>query len=147
LGHNPLFPAYNKDHSELTTVPKKKGFIAVEEGFYIIGYTGNGFCFDNERAAHKVWLPEFTISSALVSNGEYLDFIDDGGYKNFRHWHAEGWDWVKQNNIASPLYWHNLDGHWFNYTLSGLSPVDWEQPVCHLSYYEANAYAAWKHMR
>jgi ergothioneine biosynthesis protein EgtB len=147
LGHNPLFPAYSQEDTEIKELKQEKGFMTVRGGTHHIGYRGKGFCFDNELGRHKVFLHAYEISGALVTNGEYLDFINDGGYNDFRHWHAEGWDWVKINQIKAPLYWHYIDGHWFNYTLKGLAPVDWDEPVCHISYYEAAAYASWKKMR
>lgn len=143
LGHNPLFPAYTQAETELVTPTGDKGYRHIKSGNVMIGFKGEGFCFDNELRRHKVFLADYDISAPLVSNGEYLDFISDKGYQDFRHWHADGWDWVKRNNVQAPLYWHFMDGHWFNYTLRGLAPVDWEQPVCHISWYEANAFAAW----
>ena len=147
LGHNPLFPAYAANETELVESPNVKGFVSVKGGNYRIGFQGDGFCFDNERQRHKVYLHDFEISAALVTNGEYLTFISDNGYKDFNHWHSDGWQWVKDNNITAPLYWHYINGHWFNYTLKGLAPVDWEQPVCHISWYEASAFASWRNMR
>ena len=145
LGHNPLFPAYS---AQDPTIPfpsaQKTVFLSVPAGLYGIGYEGDGFCFDNEQARHKVYLDEFQIADSLVTNEEWLAFMDDGGYRNFVWWHAEGWDWVKNNAVAAPLYWHPINGRWHQYTLSGLLPVDGRQPVCHVSYYEAVAFAAWK---
>jgi formylglycine-generating enzyme required for sulfatase activity len=122
-------------------------FLFIPAGIYEIGYPGNGFCFDNELGRHKVYLDDFRIARDLVTNGEYLEFIEAGGYTNFVWWHAEGWDWVKKNAIAAPLYWHKIDGQWQEYTLSGLWPLNNRQPVTHISYYEATAYAAWKGYR
>lgn len=149
LGHNPLFPAYD-EHIKLLANSEgdnNRKFLEIEQGIYDIGYHGNTFCFDNELARHKVYLEDFSIAEELVTNGEYLEFMDAGGYMDFRYWHAEGWDWVKNNHIQSPLYWHFIDGQWYNYTLAGLKPVDTATAVCHISFYEASAYAAWKGMR
>ena len=96
---------------------------------------------------HKVYLQDFAVRKSLVTNAEYLDFINDGGYTNFRYWHAEGWDWVKTNAAKAPMYWHEIDGDWHNYTLAGLQKVDPAQPLTHINYYEATAFAAWKGMR
>src|SRR6185312_7161625 len=148
LGHNPLFPAYAEhDPTGGAATKRSSSFITVPAGVYEIGYSGDGFCFDNELARHKVYIDEFSISDGLVTNGDWQAFIDDGGYRNFGWWHAEGWDWVKNNSITAPLYWHPINGGWHHYTLAGLQPVDRGQPVCHISYYEAAAYAAWKGAR
>jgi ergothioneine biosynthesis protein EgtB len=148
LGHNPLFPAYSKTYAP----PKIEAlitsdFIQIKEGIYEIGFAGEGFCFDNELNRHKVYLQRFEISTKLVTNREYLEFINAGGYQDFRHWHAEGWDWVNKNHVASPLYWHNIDDRWHNYTYAGLQPVNLDDTLCHISYFEASAYAAWKGLR
>jgi len=147
LGHNPLFPAYKKDfitkkdHSEIIEM------LSFSEGVYEIGFNGEGFCFDNELGRHKVFLNDFEIASQLVTNGEYLQFMKAGGYEDFKHWHAEGWDWVKQNHAQSPLYWHFIEGKWMHYTLNGLQDLDLNESVCHINFYEASAFASWKGMR
>lgn len=147
LGHNPLFPAYSKDYISPKNDEGDKQFIPVKEGIYEIGFKDSGFCFDNELSRHKVYLEPFEICSGLVTNGEYLEFIDAGGYQDFRHWHAEGWDWVNKNHITAPLYWHYIGSEWHNYTFAGLKPLDPDGTLCHVSYFEASAYAAWKGMR
>lgn len=148
LGHNPLFPAYDKNYVSPNAEKVEGGqFIKVTEGIYEIGFNGDGFCFDNELNRHKVYLNEFEISPNLVTNGEYQEFMNAGGYHDFRHWHAEGWDWVKNNKVESPLYWHHINGQWLNYTYHGLEPINIDEPLCHISYYEAYAYAAWKGLR
>ncbi|WP_426329812.1 ergothioneine biosynthesis protein EgtB [Pedobacter sp. R-06] len=148
LGNNPLFPTYSKNQKEVLTVSEiEPGFINISEGIYEIGYAGKDFSFDNELNRHKVYLHDFSISKTLVSNAEFIEFISAGGYENFNFWHAEGWDWVKNNNISAPMYWHLIDGKWFNYTLAGLLPIDLTAPVSHISYYEAYAFASWKGMR
>jgi len=148
LGHNPLFPAYNKNY----TAPHideggNDAFISMDEGIYEIGFNGDGFCFDNELNRHKVYLNAYEISPKLVTNAEYLEFINSGGYHDFRHWHAEGWDWVKTNKVEAPLYWHLIDNEWHNYTYHGLEPLHLKDPVTHISYFEAYAYASWKGLR
>ncbi|HVX25202.1 MAG TPA: ergothioneine biosynthesis protein EgtB [Parafilimonas sp.] len=146
LGNNPLFPALYHEEKKLST-EKQNEWIHIDEGVYEIGFEGEGFCFDNELNRHKVYLNDYSIASELVTNKEYLEFINAGGYKNFIYWHMEGWEWVKANKIESPMYWHLIDGEWVNYTLNGLLPVDWNEPVCHISFYEAYAYASWKGLR
>lgn len=152
LGHNPLFPAYSdaplsyiSNNGNATAA--NDGYHTIPAGIYEIGYNGNGFCFDNELGRHKVYLQDFQIAHAPVTNGEYLDFIEAGGYKSHQYWHAEGLDWVKNNHIEAPLYWHKIDGKWHHYTLSGLQPLSMDETLCHISFYEAAAYAAWKGMR
>jgi ergothioneine biosynthesis protein EgtB len=161
LGHNPLFPALTEKDIDDGPPPPQPGagqapdntagrradFLPVPAGIYEIGYAGEGFCWDNELDRHKVYLNEFRIASSLVTNEEFLGFMEAGGYKNFIYWHAEGWDWVKNQGINAPLYWHFIEGRWHQYTLAGLRPLDGRQPVCHVSYYEASAYAAWKGCR
>lgn len=148
LGHNPLFPAYDKSYiSPKAEVVESNEFIKMDEGIYEIGFEGASFCFDNELNRHKVYLNAFEISPNLVTNEEYLEFINSGGYHDFRHWHAEGWDWVKNNKIESPLYWYVINDEWYNYTFNGLGPIKPHEPVCHISYYEAYAYASYKGLR
>lgn len=147
LGHNPLFPAYKKDGMQAEKAVEEKRMLRFSEGIYEIGFDGLGFCFDNEMTKHKVYLNDFAISSQLVTNGEYLEFMEAGGYSDFRYWHADGWNWVKENNALSPLYWHKIDGRWMYYSLGGLQEVDLNEELCHVNFYEASAYAAWKAMR
>ncbi len=147
LGHNPLFPAYSLDNIESNFSAESTGFIAVKEGVYEIGYKGEDFCFDNELGRHKVYINNFEVSKSLVTNAEYLEFIKQGGYQDFRFWHSEAWDWVQKNNINAPLYWHEVEGEWHRYDLSGLKPIKMDDPVCHISFYEASAFAAFKGMR
>jgi ergothioneine biosynthesis protein EgtB len=152
LGNNPLFPAYKLNGSkqinneDFDSVANNK-FIKIEEGIYEIGYEGKGFCFDNELQKHPVFLTDFRIARNLINNVEYLEFINSGGYKNFIYWHADGWEWVKTNDIEAPLYWYFINGKWYHYTLEGLQLLDMNEPVCHVSYYEAAAFASWKGMR
>lgn len=147
LGHNPLFPAYSNNYISPKVEKSNEAFIKIKEGICEIGFKGNGFCFDNELNRHKVYLNAFEISPNLVTNAEYLEFINSNGYHDFRHWHAEGWDWVKTNKIEAPLYWHLIDDEWFHYTFHGLEPLNLKEPVCHISYFEAYAYASWKGLR
>lgn len=143
LGHNPLFPAYVESEIVVSEPAEIKEFIETPQGIYEIGFNGDGFSFDNESVRHKVFLNSYKISSVLVSNKEYLEFINDGGYQNFKYWHLEGWEWVKQNQIKAPLYWYNINDKWNQYTLNGLKPLALEAPLCHINYYEAHAYAEW----
>ena len=147
LGHNPLFPAYLKDYVPLKATNADGSFVKIKEGVYEIGFAGEGFSFDNELNRHKVYLNPYQISAHLVTNREYLEFINAGGYQDFRHWHAEGWDWVKNHQAAAPLYWYEIDGEWQHYTYSGLQQLNLKEALCHVNFFEASAYAAWKGMR
>jgi ergothioneine biosynthesis protein EgtB len=147
LSLNPLYPVYKKGFDLTATRSESNGFVKIDEGVYEIGFQGDGFCFDNELGRHKVYLNEYEISEKLVTNGEYAEFIAEGGYQNFRFWLDEGWAWVNENRKKAPLYWVKKDGEWFVYTFSGLKPLDLEEELCHISYYEATAFAAWKKMR
>lgn len=145
---NPLFPVYRNDFApEETAERAARDFLPVEGGVYEIGHPGDGFCFDNELGRHRVLLEDFSVRRTLVTNGEFLEFIDDGGYRDFKLWHAEGWDWINQNRIESPLYWHRRDGERFAYTFAGLRPLRADAPVAHVSFYEAAAFAEWSGRR
>ncbi|MBE8712100.1 ergothioneine biosynthesis protein EgtB [Sphingobacterium sp. KB22] len=146
LGHNPLFPAYSNQVAEEAALGNAD-WLSFSEGVYEIGFEGEGFCFDNELNRHKVYLNDFEISNSLVSNAAYLEFMQDGGYEDFRHWHAEGWDWVNQNKAKAPLYWHLIENEWMQYSWNGLQKLRPEQALCHINYYEASAFASWKGMR
>lgn len=146
LGNNPLFPAYNSTLKGASNNSHEK-WITIEEGLYDIGFTGDTFCFDNELGKHKVYLQKFSICKDLVKNKDFIEFISAGCYNDFSLWHAEGLDWVKTNNIQSPMYWHFIEGRWHNYTLQGLQPVDENDTLNHISFYEAAAFAAWKGLR
>ena len=148
LSVNPLFPVYRDGFAIEERSESGSGrFVELEGGTYEIGFAGSGFCFDNELARHKVYLDAFEISDRLVTNLEYLEFIHDGGYHDHRLWHSEGRDWVNQNNVTSPLYWYEHDGEWHHFTLAGLRKLPLDAPVCHISYYEAAAFAEWREMR
>ncbi len=148
LGNNPLLPKYSDSFSENPIQNFQQEWIEMEEGIYEIGHNNEEeFCYDNELGRHKVYLQDYKISNKLVTNAEYLEFINAGGYKDFNLWHAEGWDWVQQNNISAPMYWHNIDGDWHQYTMKGLKKINLEGPVSHISYFEAFAFAQWKDCR
>jgi ergothioneine biosynthesis protein EgtB len=148
FGVNPLFPAYRPDFSPEDESAKKVGrFLEFDAHEALIGHSSDGFCFDNELAPHKVFLDRYSISPDLVTNGEYAAFIEDGGYRDFRLWHSDGWDWVNQNGLSAPLYWHRRDDEWFHFTLAGLKKLPADAPVCHVSFYEAAAFAEWRGCR
>jgi formylglycine-generating enzyme required for sulfatase activity len=128
LGHNPLHPAYLPAWEDSATAPAPLEFIDFEEGLYEIGYEGEGFCWDNERNAHKVYLHPFAIANRLATNAEYLEFMDAGGYDNFEYWLDEGWAWAQQLTVKAPLYWYRKDDEWWHYTLGGLQAIAPQQP-------------------
>ena len=144
LGNNPLLPIYSEQFKDHPKEVHAQDWIAVDGGLYEIGHATESFCYDNELGRHKVYLQPYEISNKLVTNGEFAAFILDGGYQRFDLWHAEGWDWVNQNQIIAPLYWHKINGEWHHYAAQGLQKLDLETPVTHISYFEAFAYAQWK---
>ncbi|WP_299535154.1 ergothioneine biosynthesis protein EgtB [Ulvibacterium sp.] len=147
LGNNPLLPVYSVHLEEHVPEAHPREWISIEEGIYEIGHKSDGFCYDNELGRHKIYLHPFQISNVLTFNSEYLEFMEAGGYKIFDLWHAEGWDWVNQNAISAPLYWHKMDGEWHQYTLNGLQKVNPNTPLTHISYFEAFAFAQFKGCR
>ncbi|CAN5836126.1 ergothioneine biosynthesis protein EgtB [soil metagenome] len=148
---NPLYPVYREDFALVekgeNNESETDNFVEIEKGNYEIGFAGSGFHFDNELGRHTVFLDDFSICKTPVSNREFTEFIEDGGYENHLLWHAEGFDWVRNNKVHAPLYWQKRDGVWMNYTLAGLREVKPDAPVCHISFYEASAFAEWKKMR
>ncbi|MEL7118958.1 MAG: ergothioneine biosynthesis protein EgtB [Bacteroidota bacterium] len=147
LGNNPLFPVYKENEKRNASNAPTQNYLKVKEGVYEIGYQGQGFCFDNELGVHKVYLHEFEIQDRLITNGEYLEFVNAGGYQNFEYWLMEGIEWARQLETKAPNYWFEQDGQWYEFTLSGLQPLDLSAPVTHISYYEADAYARWRGLR
>lgn len=146
FGHQPSFPILEYD-IKLNKENNQQEFIQIHEGVYEIGHDEDSFCWDNELGRHKVYLHDFEISNRLVTNSEYIEFIEAGGYRDFNLWHADGWDFIQNNNITQPLYWHKLDNKWMQYTLNGFKLVSGNLPVSHITFYEAFAYAQWKKMR
>lgn len=147
LGNNPIFPVYDQNVLWEYEQNQNYGFVHLEEGVYEVGYPGGSFAFDNEMGRHKVYIHDCELSQSLVTNGEFMDFMDDNGYENFNFWLDEGWSWVNANKIEAPMYWHRIDEAWHYYTLSGFKKVDPDAILTHVSYFEAAAYAAWKGMR
>jgi ergothioneine biosynthesis protein EgtB len=124
-------------------------WIEVEGGIHLVGHEGTGFAFDNESPRHEVLLRAFRIASRSITNGEYLEFMQDGGYRRPDLWLSDGWDKVCAAGWSAPLYWERKedDDSWSQFTLLGLKDVDPAEPVCHISYYEADAYARWRDCR
>jgi len=144
LAHNPLRPAYRADLPESPRGdPSPAQYLPFEGGLVEIGAEGEGFAWDNERPRHRVYLAPFALADRLVSNGEYLEFIEDGGYENPALWLSDGWATVKERGWSAPLYWEQGGDGWQVMTLAGMRPLSPAEPVCHLSYYEADAFATW----
>ncbi len=140
---NPLYPTLiDKKHFESDQIDKIK-WISFDEGIYEIGHNGDGFFYDNEKPFHKALIHDFKIANRLITNEEYIEFIEDGGYKNAVLWLSEGFAKVEENNWEAPLYWRKISGEWWYYTLSGFRKVNPNEPVCHVSFFEAEAYAHW----
>jgi ergothioneine biosynthesis protein EgtB len=142
LALNPLKPVYEPQAIRAAVDVPTSRYLQFAGGLVEIGFAGSGFSFDNERPQHRVWLNDFSLQNRLVTNGDYLEFINDGGYLDFRHWLSDGWALV-QEGWKHPMYWEDKNGVWHIMTLSGLRPLDLSEPVCHVSYYEADAYAKW----
>jgi len=145
---NPLRPAYIS--LDIPTPVPTLGplrWVSFLEGVCWIGHDGQGFAFDNEFPRHRSFVERFELASRLVTNGEYLAFMDDGGYERPELWLSMGWDTVQREGWQAPLYWEQRDGSWWMMTLAGMRPVSEAEPVCHVSYYEADAYARWADAR
>lgn len=147
LGINPLFPVYKPFNKNSETPLLDDNYLSVEEGVYPIGYSGSDFHFDNEEGEHKVFVHAYKIQDRLITAGEYIEFIEAGGYEDFNHWLMEGFEWAKGQKVKAPFYWFKEKGVWMHYTLAGLEPVNPQEPVTHINYYEADAFAKWKGKR
>lgn len=145
LWHNPLEPTVMDIGEYLES--KVEPWIEMNEGVYDIGFKEDGFCFDNELNSHKVYINPFKIAGSLVTNADYLEFMNSGGYENPLFWHDEGWTWAKSISVKAPLYWEKRDQKWTYYTLSGRKDVHLNAPVSHVNFYEASAFANWKGKR
>ena len=145
---NPMSPAYRRKEPAGVRDTHKLDWFEIAGGAYRIGSDDDGFAFDNEGPAHDVLVGDFAIASRPVTNGEFLEFVEDGGYREARFWHADGWAVVKEQGWDAPLYWRQAeDGGWDEFTFAGDCPLYRDAPVCHVSFYEAAAYAAWADKR
>ncbi|GAA3965329.1 ergothioneine biosynthesis protein EgtB [Hymenobacter antarcticus] len=129
--------------SLLTFNSNKASWLPVPGGIHRIGFQEEGFCFDNELAAHDVLLAPFELQNRLVTNADYLAFMEAGGYRDFRFWMGEGWDLAQAEGWEAPLYWVKKEAGWYRFTHHGLQAVNLAAPVTHVSFYEADAYANW----
>ncbi len=144
LAQNPLYPVFRNaaPATEISAVPAER-FIEFDEAIVTIGYEGSDFSYDNEGPRHRALVPAFSLSNRLVTNGEYLAFMEAGGYSRPESWLSLGWTTVNEQRWRAPLYWIEREGVWWNFTLSGFRPVNHAEPVTHISYFEADAYANW----
>jgi ergothioneine biosynthesis protein EgtB len=143
LATNPLRPVYRSDLSSHLNRDRTFEWLKYPGGLYSIGHQGDEFAFDNESPRHQTYLQDYQLANRLVTNGEYLEFMQAGGYQESKYWLAEGWMTVQTQQWQSPLYWELIDSHWWVMTLGGLRQLDLDEPVCHVSFYEADAYATW----
>ncbi|MEQ8789228.1 MAG: ergothioneine biosynthesis protein EgtB [Pirellulaceae bacterium] len=156
LSCNPLFPVFRSREAATTRgngkpapSPQRRppgeisDWHSYEEGLFEFGHDGQGFAFDNEGPRHQQFLADFELADRLVTNGQYQAFVEDGGYRRPQLWLSAGWAQRQSESWESPLYWHRRDGQWLHFTLNGLEPIDADQPVCHVSYFEADAFARW----
>jgi ergothioneine biosynthesis protein EgtB len=145
---NPLFPAYQERENPPLGEATPMRWVAFDEGVYPIGHGDDGFAFDNEGPRHRVFLERFALASRPSTNAEFLAFLDDGGYRRPELWLSLGWQTVQAEHWEAPLYWRRgSDGQWCEFTLAGLQPLQPHAPVCHLSYFEADAFARWRGAR
>ncbi len=143
---NPLKPAY-KELITADAVQKNEIWMAIEGGIYQIGSEQRLFSFDNEKPRHDTYFKSFKIKKDLISNEDYLAFIEDDGYQKPQLWLADGWSLLQTENWVAPAYWEKIEGDWFEYTTKGVEPLDFDAPVCHVNYYEADAFANWANSR
>jgi ergothioneine biosynthesis protein EgtB len=148
FAQNPVSPAYDSQWERPRVRAGNGEFVDLPSGIHTIGNGGDGFCFDNEQPEHRLLIEGARIARHLVSNREWLAFMADGGYATPSLWLSDGWAAVEAEGWSAPGYWQKRDGEWFSLTLAGLKPVDPAAAVCHVSYYEADAYARWagKHL-
>ena len=145
LAQNPLYPVFREDAG----IPSgaacgPQGWQGIPGGVTEIGHDGDSFCYDNETPRHRTWIEDFEIAERPVTNGEYLEFIRDGGYRKPELWLSDGWATVQSEGWTTPLYWLDEE-HYF--TLGGRQPIDMDAPVTHVSFYEADAFARWARAR
>jgi ergothioneine biosynthesis protein EgtB len=143
FAQNPLYPVFRAAEERTATECRPYRFIDFEETVAAIGHDGDGFAYDNEGPRHRALVPAFSLATRPVTNGEFIAFIEANGYSRPEFWLSLGWMTVNEQRWNAPLYWTKRDGAWWNFTLSGLRPVDQSEPVTHISYFEADAYGNW----
>lgn len=143
LSEHPFSPAYGVFPPAPVRAAPALEWVSFKGGLVEIGHGGEGFAYDNEGPRHKVWLEPFRLGSRLATNADYLAFMEDGGYERADLWLSDGWAEAQAKGWRAPLYWRREDGDWRLFTLAGLQPINPDAPVCHISYYEADAFARW----
>jgi len=144
---NPLYPVYHESERESNGQTRPIEWIEYDERLHWIGHDERGFAYDNESPRHRTFTDPFQLAARLVTNEEYRDFIEEGGYQRPEYWLSAGWDLVGKRGWKAPLYWIESEGERKHFSLSGIQPLDPSAPVCHVSYFEANAYARWAGVR
>ncbi len=148
FAQNPLYPVYKKYRKPSKKISGddqsiERSWKNLDGGIYEIGNDGKGFGYDNEFPRHKTYIEPFSLSSKLVTNAEYMEFIDDGAYSKPELWLSDGWNTIQANEWDAPFYWKKVDDKWHSFTLHGFTEVNMDEPVCHVSFYEAEAYSRW----
>ncbi|MCC6143525.1 MAG: ergothioneine biosynthesis protein EgtB [Candidatus Hydrogenedentes bacterium] len=143
LGINPLHPLYREGGPASAAAVPRMNWRPIQDGIYWIGHEGPGFAYDNEGPRHRALIESCEIATRLVTNSEYLAFMEDGGYDAPTLWLSKGWNWVQEEQRQYPFYWRCEEGGWYQHTMHGYVPVDMNEPVSHVSYYEADAFARW----
>jgi len=145
--YNPLRIADTSfnNHDDSSLLEKPSGMVSINGGMFKLGFNDQGFCYDNELPEHSIYLHPFKIDVAPVTNGQYMKFIESGGYEDYKYWFADGWDLVKEHGWKAPLYWEKRekDGIWIKKDFRSVHPINQDEPVVNVSYYEADAYARW----
>ncbi len=147
LAQNPLYPVYRERKNNSSEIPDNLNWIRFDEGIYQIGNAGNEFTYDNEHPRHRQFLESFELADRPITNREYLQFIDEEGYERSELWLDDGWAAINKNKWKAPLYWVKRDDEWYQFSLSGLRKIGLNEPVTHISYYEADAFARWADAR
>jgi ergothioneine biosynthesis protein EgtB len=125
------------------SLQQKLSTIKIDGGLYTVGYSGDQFCYDIELPEHNVYLNDYKIDAYPVTNRQYIEFMDDGGYSDFQYWLSDGWEKVQNEQWKSPMYWESIDGKWMTRDFLGRRKINLNEPVCHVSFYEADAYCKW----
>ncbi len=136
-----------KEEEKPNPIPIETKSVQIDGGIYTMGYNGQDYCYDIELPEHKVFLNDYQIDAFPITNKQYLEFMEDGGYDSYKYWLSDGWEKVKKNEWESPMYWEKVDEHWMVRDFLGLRKINPNEPVCHVSYYEADAYCKWADKR